>query len=522
MRIFSIMGLLVCCVAMQANASVVYEGFDYTVGDPVIGQTGGDGWAGAWGLGGGTNPSHVRDGLTLDAQPVSGGAAQRPARAGNGAISRTISNASQTTLTADGTTIWFSVLMRSFASTGSGATDGYALNSHGTLILGDTELTGGSGTMASPIGANGNAVGVGFAGTPSTPGLFENVEMQGVTYEDGVLTENIDERIVAGSNTVMVVGKVEWAANGSNDTVTLYHVVDPAAGLPTAFSTMEVDLNQSTFNVVSIGDSQTSVFDEIRFGTSPTDVGMVPLTLAIAVEAPNDVVLSWEGRLHELYDVEETTDLAADPVVWDPIPSLTNLTGVLGSMMATTTVSSTEAAYRLHVFGVPTQTVYETDFEGMTTNTTDWTWGSDGGAGTAWELGTPTTGPSAANSGTNCWGTNLDDFYDSSADVWLRSPVIDLSTAASATLKFWNFKDIEDYATLPAGVILNVLDATGTTVLQELARQYDSTTEWTEQEFRLTGDAVGQPIMLEFRFFSDEFVVLYYGWYVDDVSVTVP
>uniref|UniRef100_UPI003564294C sulfatase family protein n=1 Tax=Pontiella sp. TaxID=2837462 RepID=UPI003564294C len=74
------------------------------------------------------------------------------------------------------------------------------------------------------------------------------------------------------------VGRVDWAANGANDTVTLYNVTHPTNELPAAFSTMEADLDQSAFNVVGIGAGQTSIFDEIRFDTAFSNV----ISLAVA------------------------------------------------------------------------------------------------------------------------------------------------------------------------------------------------------------------------------------------------
>jgi hypothetical protein len=259
------MGLLVGCLGIQTQASTVYEGFDYTVGDAVVGQGTGDGWDGNWAGG----DAVVDDGLDFGALSVLGGAAQRPSRSGNSAISRTISTDSQAALLADDSTMWFSVVMRTFAlSTGDGGTAGFALNSWGTIVLGDAALTGGSGTSAAPIGSGGNAIGVGFAGTGGG-GDFADIRVQGVVYTNGAYAENTSQQIVTGDAAVMIVGKVEWdAAGGTNDIVSLYNVSDPTSGLPEAFSTMTNNFDQSAFNVVSIGDAQTSVFDEIRFDTS--------------------------------------------------------------------------------------------------------------------------------------------------------------------------------------------------------------------------------------------------------------
>ena len=84
--------------------------------------------------GGGSNHPTSTAGQNFGDLQVTGLAAQRPTRIGNGAMSRPISAASQTALTADDSTAWFSVLM---TATGG---DGFAANSFGTLILGDAPL----------------------------------------------------------------------------------------------------------------------------------------------------------------------------------------------------------------------------------------------------------------------------------------------------------------------------------------------------------------------------------------------
>ena len=53
-------------------------------------------------------------------------------------------------------------------------------------------------------------------------------------------------------------------------------------------------------------------------------------------------------------------------------------------------------------------------------------------------------GPASANSGANCFGTNLSADYANLSDLWLRSPPIDLTAAAGATLNFSHYVDIEE------------------------------------------------------------------------------
>jgi hypothetical protein len=280
--------VLMAALIAPANAAVVvYEGFDYAAGSAISGQGAAvDGWLGAW-TATGTYPPVVIAGQTYDLLPVEGGAAQRPNKTADGAMSRMLSSAAQAALTADNTTVWFSVLM----DVRTASVPSNIANSFATLILGDTALTGGSGTTAAPIGAGGNAIGVSFVGAAS----WASILIQGVTYKGGTLTQDTTERTTVGDVLVMVVGKIEWAPDGSDDSVSLYLIEDPTAALPAApFSTMAVDLNQTTFNVVSIGDAQASVFDEIRFGNSYAEVtyGPTPGNGEI-VPVANPLTLSW-------------------------------------------------------------------------------------------------------------------------------------------------------------------------------------------------------------------------------------
>ncbi|MDB4265383.1 arylsulfatase [bacterium] len=248
----------------KSHATLVYEAFDYPADLSIAGQgAAADGWAGSWVNSGGSNQPVSVAGQSFPDLQVTGLAAQRPVRNGNGAITRPISATSQTALTANGSTAWFSVLM---TATGG---DGFAVNSYGTFIFGDAPLSGGSGTSAAPIQGAGNAFGVSFAGTGGG-GDFSAMRIQAVAYDGGALTQQSPTTV--GSGTSLIVGRIDWAANGSNDTLNLYLVTNLEADLGAPFATITSDLDQANFNQISIGDSQTSVFDEIRFGAALDDV----------------------------------------------------------------------------------------------------------------------------------------------------------------------------------------------------------------------------------------------------------
>jgi hypothetical protein len=254
---------------IPSGSPVIYESFDYTAGSAVVGQNGGTGFGGAWTGTGTLTNNKIGTGLTFSNLPVAGGSHERTERTGDSAISRTISASAQALLTANNSTMWFSVLIDPLA-----AGNGFAVNSYGTLIFGDTALAGGAATVgtAPSILLNGNAIGVGFAGTAGSTNNFADMRIQGVTYKNGTASYITGDRIVVGDSVQMIVGRVDWAANATNDVLRLYQITDPSAPLPAPFTTLQVDLDQSDFNVLSIGDSQTAVFDEIRFGTSYADV----------------------------------------------------------------------------------------------------------------------------------------------------------------------------------------------------------------------------------------------------------
>ncbi|MBK1829780.1 PEP-CTERM sorting domain-containing protein [Verrucomicrobiaceae bacterium R5-34] len=271
--------LLLASQSSQA-ALTLYEGFEYTSGDDLDGNGSGIGFgSNLWtGLNSsGTNPHSVGSGLSFGSLEVTGGSAERDIRNGRSTATRLIAASSVTDLTADNTTIWFSVLMDPTINTAT--TGGQPANTYGTLIFGNAGLTdSSSGTQngaGTTIANSGDAVGVGFFGNTT----FAGVGIQGVTFSDGTIDQGngASNAITTGDSLSLIVGRIDWAADGSNDTITLYDVTDPAAGLPgTAFSTMTLDVDQTTFDTISISGGQTEAFDEIRFGTELADVIPVP------------------------------------------------------------------------------------------------------------------------------------------------------------------------------------------------------------------------------------------------------
>ncbi len=147
-------------------------------------------------------------------------------------------------------------------------------------------------------------------------------------------------------------------------------------------------------------------------------------------------------------------------------------------------------------------------------------WTRGGNPEGLWEVGPPVTGPDGAAQGSNVLATDLDGNFVDFTDSFIRTPEIDLSNINSATLNFREWFSVDDVVDFHQ-VIVNVVEpgAENGEVLVELSRSAGTTPGWTEKSLRLTGDAVGRKIQIEFRLVTDDFRPLP-GWYIDEVSIT--
>ena len=109
--------------------------------------------------------------------------------------------------------------------------------------------------------------------------------------------------------------------------------------------------------------------------------------------------------------------------------------------------------------------------------------------------------------------------YQPDTLIRLRSPAIDLTTVASATINYYQWRDIE--ATFDAGTV-RLLDASDLSEIAVLESDVDGAgTAWEEVSNAVPEGAIGKMVIIEFEFNSDEFGEQA-GWYIDDVCVTVP
>ncbi|MFC7335965.1 hypothetical protein ACFQY0_02145 [Haloferula chungangensis] len=263
--------------------------------------------------------------------------------------------------------------------------------------------------------------------------------------------------------------------------------------------------------------------DHVRFDNFTITTQEIVDTPTLKIESDGtDLVFRWDSEDGKLYNLRSATTLS-DPTSEWPIYD------GHGDIVATSPTNTLRVAqpanptrfFVIEEFDAPPVTVFSDDLESGSSN---WSTSSIGNSGTDWQLGTPTeVGPSSANSGSNCFGTNISGDYGSNADVSLRSTLIDLSSARGATLSFSYYLEGDpnpDGAPFDTAT-LNILDSNDDVLAVVEVLGNETTSDWTSYSKALPANVLGQPVKIEFRFVSDG-IMNAPGWYLDDVAVSVP
>lgn len=285
-------------LSLNASATLyVYEGFDYAPGtiNGSSGYSGGDGFSNDWqgstsnipfsmadassySHGGVHDPGLEFTGLTT----VGNVSLTRTSAPGAGEVNRTLNGTAITGLTQDNSTIYFSVLVRPrFYSIG---------NENFTFAFGTSAFS--DPNPKPPTMTGGEAFGFIMSGYNN--GNDESIDFHAYQVDGGspsISAAELDNP-PRTSITYMILGQIDWVANGGNDTLSLYNILDVNAPLPPAFATLSADLDQALFDTIAIGSAQVSSLDEIRFGSELSDVG-----IASAVPEPSSCVLMGLGLL---------------------------------------------------------------------------------------------------------------------------------------------------------------------------------------------------------------------------------
>ena len=148
---------------------------------------------------------------------------------------------------------------------------------------------------------------------------------------------------------------------------------------------------------------------------------------------------------------------------------------------------------------------------------------NDAVGATLWELGSPnaSTGPlRGADGSANAFTTNIGR-YESDSDIALRSPVIDLTAEGitEVTLSFQQFRDADGFSDRGFVRVLRSGDLSELSAFDADLTAFD--VDWTEFSASLPSSVIGETIVIEFQFISDESADDFSGWSIDNVEINV-
>ena len=226
----------------------------------------------------------------------------------------------------------------------------------------------------------------------------------------------------------------------------------------------------------------------------------------------------WNSAVGSIYQVQRQPTLDAS---WQTIADAYPDGGATADNTSFTDDSlGASAIYRVAQLATPP--LFFDDFE---SGAKDWDAYDLGESGTLWELGKPINGPGEAHSPTRAYGTGLAKDYDDYTDVYLVSPVIDLTGKDNARLEFWSYRDCE----LPLdGEFMDwcqvmILDEEGEYLVDDIIWiRGGEAKQWRLEKAKIPAQALGQKIRLEFNFSSDggQDIGPQAGWFIDDVAIT--
>jgi len=277
--------------AASANAAIVAE--EQFIYEPIQanidGLNGGIGFDGPWV----STISHGRiywihsPGLSFSTLPVAGNALSRYGASGRAEAHRLLSAASQSALTRNGMTIWFSVLFQEPASQ----------YKHGSFLFGtDGFTTDETPTLSAAGDGFGFTIQAAPDGSSQGTGTINALAFYGSTAPIVVQGTFTPTPIDA---PVLIVGKINWKADGTADELFLFNVTDLSSEPPESAaiaSITNLDFSQSAFETIAMWDSNNSITDEIRFGTTFGDVMGVPFDPKLPTVLAGSSRVTWSGE----------------------------------------------------------------------------------------------------------------------------------------------------------------------------------------------------------------------------------
>ena len=246
--------------------------------------------------------------------------------------------------------------------------------------------------------------------------------------------------------------------------------------------------------------------------------------------APNDTLaFRWDSQAGKLYNLLSVTNPSApippgaEPAAPSEWPVFGNHTAIAASppenILTIPRPADPARYFVIEEYDAPPVVAFSDDLE---SGVGAWTTVVNDAIGnTDWQLGTPvgSTGPITGVGGsTNAWCTNLGD-YGADSDISLRSPAIDLSALASATLAFKAYRDADGFGDFATIRFLRASDQ----VQLGAETQIDMAPidiDWITLNIPVVPEAIGETILIEWTFTSDSSQDAFSGLSLDDIEVT--
>ncbi len=251
------------------------------------------------------------------------------------------------------------------------------------------------------------------------------------------------------------------------------------------------------------------------------------LGMSIASNGAN-LDFKWDSQAGKLYNLRSVTDPSAPipPGTEPPAPSEWPILGAHTAIAATPPENTLTIPrpvdpsryFVIEEYDAPPVVAFSDDLE---SGVGDWTTLVNDEVGdTVWQLGTPagSTGPlTGADDSGNAWCTNMGD-YGPDADISLRSPAIDLSGVASATLTFEAYRDADGFGDAAKIRFLRASDQ----VQLGTDTEIDMTPideDWITLSVPIDPEAIGETVLIEWNFTSDSGVDAFSGLSIDNIEV---
>ena len=283
-----------------------------------------------------------------------------------------------------------------------------------------------------------------------------------------------------------------------------------------------------------VGNNGNFTIAEVRLAGLLRTETLIKITDISFNSSTSELSISWESDLGFLYNIRGDSEPAdaGDPATWGVILENIEATPPINtSVIPIDPGANPFSLFVVERFPKPPVTILAENFDDGDPGWTTAFASTDLSMNTVWELGNPNggplTGPPNAFSGANCYGTNIGTNYGIGSNTWLRSPSFTLPAVPFANLSFRQWLDIDPFETgspLDHGQV-RVLAANDLSELGVIDMNISGLdpVEWTEFSGEFPAAALGQEVILEFRFLSDNDDIFdQSGWYIDDVAVSAP